>query len=117
MEEGLDEVLAEEYDRAQVLDAALDLVAELKNQSSAIRAVLDQARDDAHEAMRALVKCDPNQSEEIRRLQWQVSRFDDLCSYVFNILEAGKVASEDMTAEELALMQHLIKGDDIPQED
>lgn len=116
MADSIDEMLAEEFDRITVLDAALDLQFLLKS-TGALKAVLEQARDDAHLAVNKLIKCKPEDADTIRELQWDVRRFDKLCQYIFNILEAGKAMSADLTEEQIAETEKLLMGDEAQPKD
>ena len=78
---------------------------------------MGQARDDAREAVRELVKADPFKPELIRDLQWKVQRFDALAAYVNAILEAGKAAHADISESEALHALRAIRGEETPTED
>jgi len=102
------DMMLEEFDRITVLDAAINLRDQLKHPDSAIVALLSQARDDAHVAVRELVFCDPNDTNAIRELQWRVTRFEALHGYIGGIVEAARSMTDDMTEEQLAETERLL---------
>ena len=107
-----DELLAEEYDRVTIVDAALTVADQVKIKDSALRLVLDQAREDAARAVQELVRINPIDAEAVRRLQWQVTRFEDLCTYVSQILSAGREATADLSQSQADALEKLVRGDD-----
>jgi hypothetical protein len=111
-----DEEVQNELDRMFVLDAAFDLIHLLKPHG-AFSAVMGQARDEAREAVKQLVRADPFKPELIRDLQWRIQRFDALVEYVNAILEAGRVAHADITEGEALKALREIRGEENPTED
>lgn len=109
------EMEEEERSRVETIDAALDLTYQLKT-NGAVAMILDQARDDARDAVRRLVDCDPENPRAIRELQWRITRFDDLSRYVQMIVEHGDAARADLTAEQAAKLERLLGRGDQPKD-
>ncbi len=107
----IEEMLAEETDRVETIDAAFELLDQLRNSKGAVRMILLQAHEDARKAVAALMSCDPEDAGRVRALQWQAGRFDELARYVNGILEAGRAAFEDLSAEQAAELETLIRTD------
>jgi hypothetical protein len=107
---GAQELLDAEYARALVMETYLATLDGLKDKNP-VKALLERARDEAMSAMAALVRADPFKPEAIRDLQWQVQRYDDLCHWVGITLSAGEAAQEDLSAEQRAEYETLIRGE------
>lgn len=108
----------DEYRRAATLDAAADLIFDLRQERpSGIGLVLDRAREDAEAAMLLLTACDPKDAEKVRELQWQIGRFQSLVGYVDEILEAGNAAKADITDEHALELIRLLNGGEYVPED
>jgi len=116
-DDGPSEILDEEYARIATLDAALEVAHGLKKPSSALRFILDQARDDARQAVSDLVSCDPFDGNKVRDLQWKVTRFTDLHDYLAKIMEAGRYATEDLSEDKAAELEAMLRGEEAQPKD
>jgi hypothetical protein len=114
--ETFQEVLDSEYARVEAIDAARDLFDQVRS-SGAITVILLSARDEAVGAMHDLVDADPEDAKAVRALQWKVKRYDDLCGWIRSIIERGREATEDLTEEQAADLEKLIRGDEAELKD
>lgn len=73
-----------------------------------IATMLVMARDEAAEAMAALVLADAESPKEIRELQNKVLRFDDLVAWTNRIIAAGKDAEHLSNEEVEDVKQYLV---------
>lgn len=101
-------------ERIAVVRAALAIEHQMVDKSSALRLVLNRAHDDAVGAVLELidvVSTDP----AVRDLQWKISRYNAMLSYINEVLAAGVEASDAMTdeqAERLSeLNENVLKGE------
>lgn len=108
-EQGEDDILPAVLSELDVLDMALETRNALKDLDGPLRYVLDQARDEARQANRALLRCNPYDGDKIRDLQWQVKGFDRLMQWVFQTLIAGKFIEQGKTAEQIESMHQLLR--------
>lgn len=101
----------EETARVAILNNAFDLSYRLKTKGS-LRDILERAREDAGDAVTALVNADPFDAKNVRELQWKVQRFNSLWEYIKEILEEGRSAQSDMNDEESAALEKLLRPSD-----
>lgn len=106
------EMLNVEFARAEAIDAAVDALSQLGRGDSALKALIDAARETAIEAIGALVRVDPEDAKQVRELQWRVTRYEDLCTWVKEILDTGRAASEELTAEQAAQLAQELRSDE-----
>jgi len=104
----IDEVLDEEFSRLTIMEAGIDLVGQLTRYHGVVRMLLEQSRDDAIAANVLLINCDPENPKEIRRLQYEIKRFNDLLGYVERVVEAARTAREDLSDEQAAEIERLL---------
>lgn len=74
----------------------LDLQLSKSTQTRPIATMLAKARDEAALAMVALVIVDPSKVEEVRKLQNEVRRFDDLVRWTRKIIVDGRDAESEI---------------------
>lgn len=110
------EMLDNEYARVVALDAARDIQQQFRA-SGAITLLIEDARETAIAALDALVRCDPFKPEIVRELQWRVRRYDMLCAWVLRVIEGGEAATEDLSAEQSAELDKLLRGDEAEPKD
>lgn len=115
MDDDAEMVADAEYARVEAIDAGFDVLHQI-TQGGAIAIIIDEAREKAIAALNRLVRADPDNPKEIRDLQWQVTRYDDLCRWIAQIIETARQAREDITDEEAAALAKLLRGED-QQED
>lgn len=115
-DDSTEEVLDAEFARVEAIDAGLDAVHQM-TRGGVLRVLIEEAREKAIDALQALVRADPEDAKTIRELQWQVTRYDDLCRWIKDIAEDARNKSEDITAEQAASLARLIKGDEADLED
>lgn len=113
---GSDELLDAEYLRVLVLDEFYDAREGLKP-GAALSRVLESAREQAKAALSELVTCNPFGGEKVRKLQWEVRRYEDLCRWIEAIVENGETAEGDMTDEDRAETERLLRGETEAKED
>lgn len=101
----------EETARVAILNNAFDLSYRLKTKGS-LRDILERAREDAGDAVTALVNANPFDAAGVRELQWKVQRFNSLWEYIKEILEEGRSAQSDMNDEESAALEKLLRPSD-----
>lgn len=58
--------------------------------------LLKKARDAAATAMDALIFCDPTRADDVRQLQHEVRRYDDLVTWCREIILEGKEADDHL---------------------
>lgn len=80
--------------------------------SEPLLAVLAMAKEDAAAALEALAMVDPETPSEIRALQNRVARFEDLCTFVRNILLRGPEAEEELRDIDRAELLGFVISDD-----
>lgn len=110
------EVLDTELARIEAIDAGHDVFRQFRT-SGALSTILLEARDRAVDALNRLVKCDPFNAAAVRDLQWEVTRYDALCQFINEIVETARNASEDLTAEEGAALEQMLRGDESEPKD
>src|SRR4051812_2940904 len=93
----------------------LEFVAQ-KTKKGPLFFVMVLARQDAIQALQALVHVDPDKPEDIRKLQNEVQRFLDLLTYVSRIFEMGDEAEAQLNAEAVEEVRELVaaEGGEIP---
>lgn len=98
-----EQLLPESFTQAEVdiADVALETKRALQHLDGPLRYVLDRAMVEARQAVRQLIKCSPNDGDKVRELQWQVSRFDKLVQWVFDILLEGRLLRQIKTQEQM----------------
>lgn len=74
----------------------LDLQLSKSTPTRPIATMLAKARDEAAMAMVALVIVDPSKVEEVRKLQNEVRRFDDLVRWTRKIIVDGRDAESEI---------------------
>lgn len=103
-----DTVLPVALSELDVLDMAFETDAALKDLEGPLRYVLEQARDEARQANRALLRCDPFDTVTIQRLQEEWRRFDKLMQWVFSTLMAGHFIEQKHTEEQIDEARQLL---------
>lgn len=100
------------------VDVNLEFVAQ-KTKRGPLFVVMVLARQDAIQAMQALVHVDPGKPEDVRKLQNEVQRFIDLLTYVAKIFEMGDEAEAQINAEAAEELRELValEGGEIPGAD
>lgn len=76
-------------------DAELELF-HTKAKNGPLLHIVMQARNEAIDALAALAEADPSKVEEIRKLQNAVARFNDLVTWIVNLLKAGDEAWQEI---------------------
>lgn len=114
--DSVEEVLDAERARIEAIDAGRDLLQQFRD-SGALTVILLEARANAIEALSELVRCDPFKPDIVRDLQWRITRYDALCDWISGIIEQARMATEDLTAEEEASLDHLLRGDESEAKD
>lgn len=89
-----------EVERLGIIRQAIEVERDLRTEGSVLRAVLDQAREDAEGALRKLLTVDPEMVSDVRRLQYEVRRYSDLVTYTQRIIENGSIAQQDNSPED-----------------
>lgn len=74
--------------------------------------VLRKAKETAALALAALACADPEDAKEIRRLQNEVARFDDLVSFLRATLVRGKEAEAELSEQASANAPDYVLNDD-----
>jgi hypothetical protein len=110
MDSATQELLDAEYTRALVVETYFETLDGLKD-GGPIKALLEPAKAEAMNAMRALATVDPFDGKAVRDLQWHVGRYEALCHWVVMTLSGGEAAQEDMTAEQRIDYATLIRGE------
>lgn len=106
----IEELMDDEYARVLALDAGLD-AERLLEKGGAFRALLEAARDEALAAMDDLISKAFTALEDVREAQWKVTRYQDLIRWISNIVEQGEVARSDLSEEEGARLEQMIRGE------
>ena len=106
------------YQRA--VDVSLRLEADLDRgpEFTPLKAVLGKAKHQAQAAMIGLVMTDAACVEKVRAFQNEVRRYDDLVSWLAEIIEEGRAAEqwfEERDAEEFAEILTTDEGREIAQ--
>lgn len=114
--DSIQEVLDTERARVEAIDAGWDVFEQFRN-SGALTKILVKAREEAIDALQRLVEADPFKPEVIRDLQWQVTRYDALCQWIETIVESAQAATEDLTAEQAAAIEQMLRGEDSEPKD
>lgn len=78
------------------LSAKVEVELTSRLRSEPLLVVLNAAKESAAEALAALVHVDPANQEDVRRLQNEVRRFDDLVKWLHELLIAGPEAERQL---------------------
>ncbi len=74
-------------------------------------ALIEQARDDAFQAINQLVHTEFTSLDHVREAQWKAMRYEKLAEYINGILAEAKLAALDMTQESADSLAKLIGGE------
>jgi hypothetical protein len=110
MDSATQELLDAEYTRALAVETYFQTLDGLKD-GGPVKALLEQARNEAMTAMHALSMVDPFKGDAVRDLQWRVRRYEDLCQWVGMTLSTGESALDDLTEEQRVEYATLIRGE------
>jgi flagellar motility protein MotE (MotC chaperone) len=96
--------------RAQILseDVEEQLTARARDGYRPLVAILVKARHAAADAIAALVAADPANAEDIRRLQNEVRRFEDLVRFTQELLVEGREEQLEIADADRAELEELI---------
>lgn len=111
----IEEAMDDEYLRVLAIDAAADAEV-LLSRGGAWEALIDKARDQALGALEALIHQDFTDLREVKEMQWRATRYSDLCRWIRSIEEAGEVARDDMTEEEVLDLRTAYRGETEPKD-
>lgn len=79
-----------------------------KSKSEPLLVVLHTAKEDAAAALAALATVDPENAAEIRRLQNHVARFDDMVTWLRQMLTDGPEAERELNELQMQETRDLI---------
>lgn len=105
-----EELMDAEYARVRALDDAID-AERLMRKGGAFQTLLEKARSEALEGVEALIRADFPNLDEVRKAQWQVTRYEDLVRWIKDIFEEGESARDDLGEEEAARFEAMIRGE------
>jgi hypothetical protein len=106
----IDDLMDDDFLRIVAIEDATNAEV-LMRSGGAFAALLQKAFDEAKGALEALISIDTEDMSVIRRLQWKVTRYDDLVRWIKEIMADGEAAQEGMSEEEAVSLQRLIRGE------
>lgn len=87
---------AAEISASDAIQAFKEISVDFQKRGPFMRA-LAAAREDARLAVKALVICDPFDTQQLMRLQNDVRRYVDLVLFVRSTIQSGELASEQLS--------------------
>lgn len=109
-------LLDDAYLRVEILDMAEDAES-LLGRGHAFRRLIESAREEAGGALEDLIHKGFGNLDEVRELQWKVTRYDDLCRWIKAMIEEGTNAREDISEDERVELRRMVQGETEQQED
>jgi hypothetical protein len=96
----IEEAMDDEYLRVLAIDAAAQAET-LLNRGGAWEALIEKARAEALGALNGLISFKFTDLQQVKEMQWQVTRYESLCRWIRDIEEAGAEAREGFSDEEV----------------
>jgi len=89
---------------------------DMMEKGGVLSALLRKGFDEAKEALERLVYVE-TQDTEVRNLQWQVQRYDDLVTWTRQIVLEGRETAQEHDADTLEILRAIVRGenDDIDE--